>query len=212
MEIAVSFLKSPYALEETIKRIEETSAEYIHVDLADGLFVSNKNYNWNLMHSLLDNHQKDLDIHLMTLDLERNIEESLSLNPKKLSFHFEANKEVEYFIQKIKESGVMVGLAIKESTEVETIVPYLKELDFVLVMSIVAGYGGQKFLMNTIKKLQQLKEYQKEYQFQIEVDGGINLETIDYVKETANIIVSGSFICESEDYEQQIQKLKEKIK
>lgn len=212
MEVAVSYLKTSISKEETIKKIEATSAEYIHVDLADGLFVPNKNFHWNDIHALLQNCQKKLDIHLMTLDLERHINESLKLNPEKIAFHIEATKEIDSLIQKIKKENVKVGLAINNQTNIEALLPYLNKIDYVLVMSIISGYGGQKFIMSTIEKLKQLKKIQKNFSFQIEIDGGINSETIKYVKDNVDVVVSGSFICLSEDYEKQIQILKEKSK
>ena len=105
-----------------------------------------------------------------------------------------------------------VGLAINNQTNIEVLLPYLNKIDYVLVMSIISGYGGQKFIMSTIEKLKQLKKIQKNFSFQIEIDGGINSETIKYVKDNVDVVVSGSFICLSEDYEKQIQILKEKSK
>lgn len=208
MKIAVSYLKSSYPKEETIKKIAKTTADFIHVDLMDGKFVSQNNYDIKNLKELLKNTKKPLDIHLMTLDLETKIEEVSQLNPDIISFHIEQEKEILKRIIQIKEKKIKAGLAISPNTDIKNLLPYLKEVDVIIVMSVEPGYGGQKFLESTEERLQELKKYQLTNHFQIEVDGGINIDTIKYIKNLPDIVVSGTYICESINYEERIQSLR----
>lgn len=208
MKIAVSYLKSLYEKEQTIKMINQTSADFIHVDLMDGNFVPPNNMDLNETMKLLKDATKPLDIHLMINDVEIYVNKLSELKPEFITFHIESPCNTRENIKKIKEKGIKVGLAIKPETNISSLVPYFNEIDLVLVMSVEPGYGGQKFLPSTIKKLEQLRQYQKNYPFQINVDGGINIETVSLVKDKTDIIVSGSYICESENFEHQIQTLK----
>ncbi|MCI8575407.1 MAG: ribulose-phosphate 3-epimerase [Bacilli bacterium] len=210
MKISVSYLKSPYNKEETIKMIENTSADYLHVDLKDGLFVDENNFTWEEMWPLLNKVKKPLDIHLMTLDVEHHIKNARVLNPEYITFQFEAAKYVKDCIDLVKSSGIKCGIAISPETLVEEIEPYLKKIDLVLVLGVHPGKGGQKFIKETVEKLIELKSLKKDYNFSIEVDGGINEKTVSLVSDTADIIVSGSYICESENFEKSIQILKSK--
>lgn len=208
MKLAVSFLKTPYTKEETIAKIEQTSADFIHVDLTDGLFVEDNNFSWEEMWILLKNRKKPLDIHLMTLDVEHHIKNARSLKPESISFQWEATKDIKECIELIKEHGIKCGIAMSPSTAVEEFIPYLEKIDYILVLSVEPGRGGQKFIPETIDKLKELKKYQDQHQFLIEVDGGINAKTIELVKDYADILVSGSYICESNDFEERVQFLK----
>lgn len=208
MKISVSYLKTPLTKEETIKKIEETSADLLHVDLMDGLFVDECNFAWEEIWELLKNRKKPLDIHLMTLDVEHHIKNARSLNPDYITFQLEATRDPKECIELIKKSGIKCGIAIKPETEIEELVPFLNKLDLILILGVEPGRGGQKFIPKTIDKIKQLKEYQENYPFQIEVDGGINDKTIQIVQDYVDIVVSGSFICESDNMEESIKKLK----
>lgn len=208
MKVSVSYLKTPYTVEETIAKIEETSADLIHVDLKDGLFVDECNFAWEEIWPLLKNRTKPLDIHLMTVDVEHHIKNAKCFKPRYITFHLEASKYVRDCIALIKNMGSKCGIAISPETPIEELEPYIGKIDVVLVLSVTPGYGGQKFIPETIEKLKKLKEWQKENKFLIEVDGGINAKTISLVKEYADIVVSGSYTCESKDFETSILNLK----
>ncbi len=205
MKIAVSFLKSVLSKEETIKKIEQTSADFIHVDLSDGLFVKDNNFE---VIKLLKNHKKPLDIHLMTNEVEPYLKDLIPLKPTCISFHLEAPCDIKKTIETIKKENIKVGLAINPETKIETLKDYLNEIDQVIIMSVTPGLGGQPFIENTIPKLKELNELKKNHHFNIMVDGGINDQTIHKVKDYVDIIVSGYFICKEENYEEQINKLK----
>lgn len=212
MKVSVSYLKSPYSKEKTINLIENTSADYLHVDLMDGKFVERKNFEVNEIKELLKNVKKPLDIHFMTEDVENYIKEFSDLKASFMTFQIEANTNISNTINLIKSYGIKVGLAIKPDTPLESLTPFLKDIDLVLIMSVEPGMGGQPFLKETINRLRKIKEIQHDYSFLISVDGGINENTIKDVKDYIDIAVSGSFICESNDYEEQIVKLKNETK
>lgn len=208
MEIAVSFLKSKFALNDAIRKINNTSANYTHVDLMDGEFVKEKTDTEKIINSLKAA-KKPLEVHLMMNDASlHNILPSIyELKPKYIIVHAEIN-DLEFFISDIKNHGIGVGLAINPDTLVSSISDYIKDVDEVLVMSVYPGLGGQKFIEETTTKLASLKELQKENNFIIAVDGGINNETISKVDNLANRVISGSYVCLSDDFESKIESLR----
>ena len=209
MKIAVSYLSSKYNKEETIRLIEETNADYLHVDLMDGGFVPTKNFTILEVVSLLKHHTKPLDIHLMVFDPIIYIHDLAKLKPKYITFHVEATKEVVKTIEEIRKQGIGVGLSIKPNTNLYELMPYLSLVDLVLIMSVEPGKGGQEFMPSSVLRLAELLKYREDnnLSFQIEMDGGINKDTI---KQVANldIAVSGSFICKSDNYQDRIDELK----
>ena len=208
MEIAVSFLKSKFALNDAIRKINNTSANYTHVDLMDGEFVKEKTDTEKIINSLKVA-KKPLEVHLMMNDASlHNILPSIyELKPKYIIVHAEIN-DLEFFISDIKNHGIGVGLAINPDTLVSSISDYIKDVDEVLVMSVYPGLGGQKFIEKTTTKLASLKELQKENNFIIAVDGGINNETISKVDSLVNRVISGSYVCLSDDFESKIESLR----
>ena len=211
MKIAVSYLKSKEDLESTIKGIDASSADYIHVDLMDGVFVENKNDDLSMHVNALKNASKKLDVHLMMQGqaLLRGIETMSLLNPEYITIHSEI-EDVEKYIEQIKKKNIKVGLAINPDTYIIKLRPYLREIDKIIVMSVYPGKGGQSFLEKAITKLAVIKEIidDNKYNIDLEVDGGINEETIKQVQPYIDTAVSGSYICMSEDMEKQINKLK----
>lgn len=211
MKIAISYLKSKEDLESTIESIDASSADYIHVDLMDGVFVENKNDDLSMHVNALKNASKKLDVHLMMQGqaLLRGIETMSLLNPEYITIHSEI-EDVEKYIEQIKKKNIKVGLAINPDTYIIKLRPYLKEIDKIIVMSVYPGKGGQSFLEKTITKLAVIKEIidDNKYNIDLEVDGGINEETIKQVQPYIDTAVSGSYICMSEDMEKQINKLK----
>lgn len=209
MEIAVSYLSSKFSKEKTIRLIEQTAADYIHVDLMDGGFVPHKNFVLPEVLTLLNNHSKDLDIHLMVFDPLIYIKDLASLMPKYITFHIEATKDVVKTIEKIREYNIGVGLAIKPNTDLYELMPYLSLVDLVLIMSVEPGAGGQEFIPTSVDRFQELSNFRatNNLVFKIEMDGGINDKTIKLVP-NLDIAVSGSFVCKGDDYVEQVNKLK----
>lgn len=209
MKISVSYLSSYYSKEKTLLKIEESSADYIHVDLMDGGFVPTKNFTIEEVLNLLKKHEKPLDIHLMTFDPIIYIEDLAALNPEYITFHLEATKDIVKTIEAIRRKNIKVGISIKPETSLLELMPYLSFVDLVLIMSVEPGMGGQVFIPESINRLQELIEIRNKnnLSFLISMDGGINNETI---KELSNldIAVSGSFICKSNNFEDKIKSLR----
>ena len=206
MKIAVSFIKSKYNEKETIDIINQTSSDYLHIDIMDGEFVENKNYDFDDIELFVKDNHLPLDIHLMCKEPQKYIEEYIKLKPYNITFHIEAVESPERLINLLHENNIKAGLAINPETNIKSIIPYLDIIDTVLIMTVHPGKGGQRFMMEMIDKINEISKLKKD--FQIEVDGGINNETIQYVKDV-DIIVSGSYICESDNYDLQINKLRD---
>ena len=209
MKISVSYLSSKYSKEETIRLNEATDADYIHVDLMDGGFVPTKNFTISEVLSLLEKHIKPLDIHLMVFDPIIYISDLAKLKPKYITFHVEATKDIVKTIEEIRKQGIGVGLSIKPNTDLYELMPYLSLVDLVLLMSVEPGAGGQEFISSSVERLKELLEYRRQnnLSFQIEMDGGINKDTIKQVADL-DIVVSGSFVCKSDHYQERINELK----
>lgn len=204
MKIAVSFIKSKYDDITTIQKIDETSADYLHVDIMDGKFAGQKNYSVEDIINLAKHTSKLLDIHLMVLNPESYIEGLVQLNVKCITFHVEATDKVNEIIDLIHSYGIKAGISLNPETSVEKIKPYLDRIDEVLIMTVHPGKGGQTFIEEMTKKIDRLNNLGD---YILAVDGGINAETIKQVKK-ADMAISGSFICESNDYEKSIEILR----
>ena len=206
MKISASFLSIKNNLKENINLLTKCDIDYLHLDIMDGLFVNNKTWNISEIKDLI-NYNKPLDVHLMVYDVYKYIDEYRNLNPEFITFHYEVNLDIMDIINYIKKFNIKVGLSIKPNTKIEEIIPYLPYLDLVLVMSVEPGLGGQQFIVNSVDKIKKLKELKGDYL--IEVDGGINDQTINLVKDV-DIAVIGSYIT-SGNYEEKIKSIKEKI-
>lgn len=209
MKISVSYLKSKYDLKTTIDKIEKTDAEYIHVDVMDGNFVDNKTYEYEELESILKNTKKPLDVHLMVDNPIKYILDYKNLKPEFITIHSEINQNIEDLIDLIHSYGIKAGISIKPKTSIENIENLLYKIDNILIMSVEPGMGGQKFMDNIIYKIDILNKLRKEnnYNYLISIDGGINNETIEKVK-NVDFAISGSFICMSDDYQKQINLLR----
>ena len=199
MKVAVSFLSSNYSLEETISILDKSACDYIHVDIMDGVFVNNKTYDEDIFR-VLRNVNKPLDIHLMVEHPISYIERFKELNPSIITIHKEINDDIKGIL-------IKAGIAINPMTQVREIQDILSEVDSVLVMSVNPGFGGQKFLASSIIKVGQIRSLNKNVL--INVDGGINSGNVKYLD--SDIVVSGSYVCKSDDINKQILRLKEII-
>ena len=206
MKISASFLSIKDNLKENIARLTQTDIDYLHLDIMDGNFVEKKTWDIEQIKGII-NYNKPLDIHLMVDDVYKYIDQFQVLKPIYITFHYEINYDIMKVIEYIKQYGIKVGLSIKPETDVEQILPYLPYIDLILVMSVDPGSGGQTFISNTTDKIEKLRAI--DGNFLIEVDGGINIDTIDLVK-NVDIIVVGSYITNG-DYEERIKNIKEKI-
>ena len=205
LKISTSILTAKNRIK-SIQELNETTTDYIHIDVMDNKFVHNYQFPTNEIKKLAKFSNKIFDVHLMTEDPEKYIKE-LNLNKvDSITFHVEVDKNINYLIKLIRSYGLEVGLAIKPNTSLSTLTKYLDKIDKVLVMSVEPGFGGQKFLESTVDRIIKLRN--KKADLLIEVDGGINDETIDNIKYIADIAVVGSYITNNDDYQEAINNLK----
>lgn len=222
MEISTSVLnvKEENAIE-TFYRLEVAHTDYYHIDVMDGKFVDNNTE--DLMREYADNLKNitniPLDVHLMVENVKEFVDIFAPTNPKNITFHIEKNnkseirdkEEVLNLIKYIKDQNTMVSIAVNPETDIKEVYEYLPLVHNVLIMSVHPGKGGQKFIEDTIEKIKQLSKYinDNNLENEIEVDGGINNENIEKIKESgANIAVVGSYVINSKDYKYTINKLK----
>ncbi len=201
MKISASFLKIQDK-EDKILELDKYT-DYMHYDVMDGNFTESKTP------SLIGfDVKKPKDVHLMVTELKKYIDLYSSINPLFMTFHVEVTDNVMQYIDYIKSKGIKVGLALNPATSINEIIPYLEYIDMVLVMSVVPGKGGQAFI-DVTDKIEKLYSYRKEnnLNYLIEVDGGINDKTASLVNK-ADILVSGSYITDSNDYLDKINKLR----
>ena len=207
MKVAVSYISSNYSLPETIKLIDNSNADYIHVDLMDGKYVEDNNFDINETVELLSNTNKLLDVHLMTMNPEQYIIKLSKLNIDCINIHPKTTEYPEQLISIIKSLGFKVGIAINPDEEIKEFDYLFDDVDRILIMSVVPGKGGQEFLTDVISKIDKIIKLKDKYNYTVAVDGGINDKTIDNVKDV-DIVISGSYICKSDDYNKAIDSLK----
>lgn len=206
-KVSVSFLSSKNKEEDLIK-LGATDTDYIHVDVMDGKFVKNKNLPFKLLDRLSYTVLKRLDVHLMVNKPNKFIEEYATLNSEYITIHVELPKEViDSSIELIKSYGIKCGLAIKPNTDINLLKDYLDRIDLILVMSVEPGSGGQEFISETPDRIAKIKELIGKKKIAINVDGGINDKTVKYL-DKANIVVSGSYVVNSDSFVDAIKSLR----
>ena len=212
MKVSVSFLCSDYDQEETIKRIDESNTDYIHVDMMDGNFVEACNFGPQDIKKMFKNTTKPLDVHMMVSSLNKFVKDFAKMkNVEYLTLHAEGHRRPIDVINMIRHTDMKVGLAINPETKVSRIIPLLNHVDQVLVMSVKPGKGGQKFMEDVLYKVETLKDIreQNNYHYIISIDGGINDETAKLCKEAGvDMVVSGSYVCMSDNYQERVDKLR----
>lgn len=210
MLISASFLGIQKNRKENILKLGNSTVDFLHVDVMDGKFVSNKTEELESLKKVLPI-STPFDVHLMVKDVIPYIEEYVTIYPRYITIHLEI-EEVLKAIDFIKEKNIKVGLSIKPNTPISKLLPYLPLLDLVLVMSVEPGSGGQSFIESTANKINELKRIREihNYHYLIEVDGGINEQTVSLC-ESADILVVGSYITNQEDYQEQVDRIKKMI-
>ncbi len=200
----------------TFYNLEEAKTDYFHIDVMDGKFVENSTNErmLNYCNIIKQISNLPLDIHLMVKNVKQFVEEYIKFEPDIITFHYEScssDEEVMELINFIKENNVKVGLSIKPNTSIEKIYKFLPYIYLVLVMTVEPGKGGQSLIPQTLENAKKLREYidSEKLDTYIEADGGINLNTIEDVKNAGiDIAVSGNGIIKSENYKETIKKLK----
>lgn len=209
MLISTSFLTSKN-IPKDLALLDKTDTDYIHVDVMDGKFVKNKTLPFKEMQHIYKYTSKRLDIHLMVEKPEKFIPDYAKLNAEYITFNLEVDSNIEECLKLIKKYAIKCGLAISPDTKVKELVPYLPLLDLVLVLGVYPGKGGQDFIPETKEKISELRTLLKEYKSKakISVDGGMNEKTKKAASK-ADILVAGSYILNGEDYQYQINTLRE---
>jgi len=211
-KIAASILNADFNnLQKEILKIQDAEADILHLDVMDGHFVPNLTFGLPIIKQIKDISKIPLDVHLMVSNPQNYLEILADWGIEYVSIHQEVVHHLHRQISVLKSKKVKAGIALNPATPVETIFPILPELDFVLLMSVNPGFGGQKFLPLVYKKITELRNVAASINpdLEIEVDGGINKDNASKLVETGvDILVSGSYIFGSTDYKKQILSLR----
>ena len=214
-KIAPSILSADFSrLADEVRAVEKAGADLIHVDVMDVHFVPNITIGPLVVQGLKKLASLPLDVHLMIENPERYIEAFAQAGGDWMTVHAEACPHLKRVIKKVRQLRARPGIVLKPATPLKILFPVLDEIDFVLIMSVNPGFGGQSFIPSTLKKIERLRKIvdQNCYPLEIEVDGGVKVENIREVSMAgADIFVVGTGIFKTENYEETIRKLREEI-
>lgn len=205
--LAADFLN----LKDEIEMINNSEADWLHLDVMDGVFVPNISFGFPILEAVSKVCTKPLDVHFMIIHPERYIEQTARLGTMMMNVHYEACTHLHRTIQEIHAAGMKAGVTLNPATPVCVLEDIIRDVDMVLLMSVNPGFGGQKFIENTIRKVERLRKMISEAETHtlIEVDGGVQAETAPrLVKAGVDVLVSGSYVFKSTDPCSTIQALK----
>lgn len=210
--IAPSMLSADFAnLQRDVEMVNNSEADWFHLDIMDGVFVPNLSFGIPVVEAINKYAQKPLDVHLMIVEPTKYVDAFYKAGAKVINVHYEACLHLHSTIQKIKSLGVMAGVTLNPHTPVSVLEEIIPDLDLVMLMSVNPGFGGQKFIENTIDKTKRLKELisKRGSRALIEIDGGVNYDTGKrLIQAGADVLVAGSFVFGAENPTETISNLK----
>lgn len=211
--IAPSLLAADFAnLGRDIEMVNNSEADWFHLDVMDGVFVPNISYGMPVIDAIRRKAKKPLDVHLMIVDPDRYINAFRDLGSEVLTVHYEACTHLHRTLQAIRQAGMKAGVALNPHTPVKVLDDVLEELDLALIMSVNPGFGGQKFIPRTYKKVERLSAMREKSKasFKIEVDGGVGLSNYaQLIASGADVLVAGSAVFAAENPAKVIQMMKD---
>lgn len=209
--ISPSMLSADFGhLSDDIQMINRSAAQWLHVDVMDGVFVPNISFGFPIMDVLRKECTKPLDVHLMITHPERYVERFADAGAWSIGFHAEAVDDPRPILDLIRKKGCRTCLTINPDISLERLLPYVEEVDMVLLMSVFAGYGGQKFIPETYNRLRKVREYIDKHNLStlIEIDGGVNTQNAKLLFDAgANVLVAGSAVFKADNPEEAIKQM-----
>jgi ribulose-phosphate 3-epimerase len=213
VKIAPSMLAADFAnLERDIHMVNQSEADWFHLDIMDGVFVPNISFGMPVLKAMAQHTKKTLDVHLMIVDPDRYIETFAQIGADVLTVHAEACTHLHRTLQAIKDAGMQAGVALNPHTPVSVLEDVINAIDVVCIMSVNPGFGGQKFIQNTYAKVRKLRAMIDEHASatRIEIDGGVNATNCtDLVEAGADVLVAGSFVFSSKNPLETIKNLRQ---
>ena len=213
IKVSPSILAADFGnIERECNLIDKSDADWFHLDVMDGIFVPNISFGMPVVKAIRKMTSKPLDVHLMITEPERYIEKFIEIGSDIISFHIEATNKIEENISLIKSNNVKAGIAINPDTPIDSLIDIINKIDLICLMGVFPGFAGQKFIKNTFDRLKELKKLiiDNNSKALIEVDGGVKADNYMELRSLgADVLVAGSYIFNSEDYDLVIKKLKE---
>lgn len=209
--ISPSILAADFGnLQAMCEMINRSRAEWVHIDVMDGVFVPNISFGFPVLEAVKRHCRKLIDVHIMIVHPEKYVKRFAQAGAEMLTFHYEAAENPQQVIDLIRAEGIKVGITVNPDVPVSALAPYIDQVDMVLLMSVFAGYGGQKFMEETYARVDELKALidSKNPDCLIEIDGGVNLENAPKLfRHGANVLVAGSTVFNAPDPEKMIVEL-----